>query len=113
MKKMETIIKTIVIFVFITICLWIISEGINKQLKKELERQKELNKKILSLFQNERDKSDTLYRIIFHIRSELSLLKLKDCPEEEFKNIPFEIIEWIDMLERISNGEDDGVYKQI
>lgn len=105
---MEIIIKAITISVFVAICLWIISKGINKQLKKELEHQKELNKQILSLFQNERDKSDTLYRIIFHIRNELSLLKLKDCPEEEFKNIPFEIIDWIDFLEKESKGVNDS-----
>lgn len=105
---MEIIIKAITISVFVAICLWIISKGINKQLKKELERQKELNKQILSLFQNERDKSDTLYKIIFHIRNELSLLKLKDCPEEEFKNIPFEIIDWIDFLEKESKGVNDN-----
>lgn len=105
---MEIIIKAILVSVFVAICLWIISAGINKQLKKELERQKEFNKQILSLFQNERDKSDTLYRIIFHIRNELSLLKLKDCPEEEFKNIPFEIIDWIDLLEKESKGVNDS-----
>lgn len=105
---MGIIIKAIAIFVFVAICLWIISEGINKQLKKELERQKKINKQILSLFQNERDKSDTLYRIIFHIRNELSLLKLKDCPKEEFKNIPFEIIDWIDLLEKESKGVNDS-----
>ena len=57
------------------------------------------------------DITDTLYKMICHIRQQLSLLKLKECPKEEFKNIPFEIIEWIDRLERISNGEDDGIHK--
>lgn len=70
-----------------------------------------MNKQILELYQNEKDKTDTLYRIIFHIRQELSLLRLKNCPEEEFKNIPFEIIEWIDMLEKVSNGDEDGIHK--
>ena len=105
---MEMIIKAIAISVFVAICLWIISTGINKQLEKELKHQKKLNKQILSLFQSEQDKSDTLYRIILHIRNELSLLKLKDCPEEEFKNIPFEIIEWIDLLEKESKGVNDS-----
>ena len=50
-----------------------------------------------------------LYRIIFHIRQQLSLLKLKECPEEEFRNIPFEIIEWIDMLEKVNNGDENGI----
>ncbi len=66
-----------------------------------------MNKQILELYQNEKDKTDTLYRIIFHIRQELSLLRLKNCPKEEFKNIPFEIIEWIDMLEKVSNGDEN------
>lgn len=105
---MEIIIKAIAISVFVSICLWIISTGINKQLEKELKHQKKLNKQILSLFQNEQDKSDTLYRIILHIRNELSLLKLKGCPEEEFKNIPFEIIDWIDLLEKESKGVNDS-----
>ena len=67
------------------------------------------NKQLLGLYQNEQDKTDTLYRIIFHIRQQLSLLKLKECPEEEFRNIPFEIIEWIDMLEKVNNGDENGI----
>lgn len=108
---MEIVIKAIIITIFVGICCYCISQGINKNLQKELDKQKELNKQLLGLFQNEQDKTDTLYKIIFHIRQQLSLLKLKECPEEEFKNIPFEIIEWIDMLERTSNGEDDGIHK--
>lgn len=108
---MEIVIKAILLTIFVGLCCYNISQGINKQLEKELNRQKELNKQILGLFQNEQDKTDTLYRIIFHIRQQLSLLKLKKCPEEEFKNIPFEIIEWIDMLEKINNGEENGIRK--
>ena len=84
---MEIIIKAIAISIFVAICLWIISTGINKQLEKELKYQKKL---------------------ILHIRNELSLLKLKGCPEEEFKNIPFEIIDWIDFLEKESKGVNDS-----
>ena len=108
---MEIIVKGLIIAIFIATCCCCISQGINRDLLKELDKQKQLNKQILGLYQNERDKTDTLYRIIFHIRQQLSLLKLKECPEEEFKNIPFEIIEWIDSLEKISNGDDDGIYK--
>lgn len=108
---MEIIKGAIVITIFVGLCCLIISEGINKQLLKEISKQKDINKQLFGLFQNEQDKTDTLYRIIFHIRQQLSLLKLKECPEEEFKNIPFEIIEWINMLERINNGEDDGIHK--
>lgn len=106
---MEIVIKAIIIVIFVGICCFIISEGINQQLQKELVKQKELNKQLLSLFQNEQSKTDTLYKIIFHIRGQLSLLK--ECPKEEFKNIPSEIINWIDMLEKVSNGDDDGVHK--
>lgn len=108
---MEIIIKTIIITIFVGICCYCISQGINKNLLRDSDNQKELTKQVWGLLQNEKQKTDTLYRIIFHIRQQLSLLKLKECPEEEFKNIPFEIIEWIDMLERTSNGEDDGIHK--
>ncbi len=107
------IIEAILICSFVILCLSIISEGINHNLEKELDRQQELNKQILGLLQNEKGKTDVLYKIIFHIRDELSLLKLKDCPKEEFKNIPFEIIDWIDLLNKIhsSDGENDGIHK--
>lgn len=104
---MEIIIKALIITIFTGMCCYCISQGINKDLLKELDKQKQLNKQILGLYQNEQSRTDTLYRIIFHIRQQLSLLKLKECPEEEFKNIPFEIIEWIDMLEKVSNGDED------
>lgn len=104
---MEIAIKILITLLFTLSCLGIIIEGINKQLSKETNKQKELNKQIWGLLQNEKQKTDTLYKIIFHIRQQLSLLKLKECPEEEFKNIPFEIIEWIDALERINNGDID------
>ncbi len=104
---MEIIIKVLIITIFTGMCCYCISQGINKDLLKELDKQKQLNKQILGLYQNEQSRTDTLYRIIFHIRQQLSLLKLKECPEEEFKNIPFEIIEWIDMLEKVSNGDED------
>lgn len=108
---MEIIIEAILVVIFTGICCYCISEGMNKNLLKEIDRQKGLNKQILELYQIERDKSDTLYRIILHIRRELSLLKLKNCPEEEFRNIPFEIINWIDKLEKVSNGDDDVLHK--
>ena len=108
---MEVIINALVITVFTGLCCYCISQGINKNLLKNLNKQKEINNQILSLFQNEQDKTATLYRIIFHIRKELSLLKLKECPEEEFRNIPFEIIDWINTLEKVSNGDDDGIHK--
>lgn len=108
---MEIIIEAILVVIFTVICCYCISEGINKNLLKEIDRQKDLNKQILGLYQNEQDKSDTLYRIILHIRQELSLLKLKDCPEEEFRNIPFEIIDWINTLEKANKGDNNELYK--
>ena len=104
---MEIVIEAIIITVFTGMCCYCISQGINKDLLRDLNKQKELNKQVWGLLQNEKQKTDTLYRIIFHIRQQLSLLKLKECPEEEFKNIPFEIIEWIDMLEKVSNGDEN------
>ena len=104
---MEIIIKSLVITIFTGICCYCISQDINKDLLKELDKQKQLNEQFLGLYQNEQSRTDTLYRIIFHIRQQLSLLKLKECSEEEFKNIPFEIINWIDMLEKVSNGDEN------
>lgn len=105
---MEIIVKGVTIAILIAMCCYCISQNVNKEILKHLGKQKDLNKQIVGLYQNERDKTDTLYKIIFHIRKELSLLKLKECPEEEFKNIPFEIINWIDMLEKVNNGDENA-----
>lgn len=108
---MEIVIKGLITIIFTGMCCYCISQGINKDLLRDFDKQKQLNKQLLGLYQNEQGKADTLYRIIFHIRQQLSLLKLKECPEEEFRNIPFEIIEWIDMLEKVSNGDEDALHK--
>lgn len=108
---MEIVIKGLITIIFTGMCCYCISQGINKDLLRDFDKQKQLNKQLLGLYQNEQGKTDTLYRIIFHIRQQLSLLKLKECPEEEFRNIPFEIIEWIDMLEKVSNGDEDALHK--
>lgn len=108
---MEIVIKGLITIIFTGMCCYCISQGINKNLLRDFDKQKQLNKQLLGLYQNEQGKTDTLYRIIFHIRQQLSLLKLKECPEEEFRNIPFEIIEWIDMLEKVSNGDEDALHK--
>lgn len=108
---MEIIVKGLIIAIFIAICCYFIIKNINTALLENNKELKKTNKYLLSLYQNEADKSSTLYRIIFQVKNELSLLKRKDCPEEEFKNIPFEIIEWIDMLEKVSNGEENGIHK--
>ena len=106
---MEIIIESILATIFIGICCYCISQGINRDLLKELDKQKQFNNQIMALYQNEQDKTDTLWKIILHIRQELSLLKLKECPEEEFRNIPFEIIEWINILEKTSKGDENGI----
>lgn len=106
---MEIIIESILATIFIGICCYCISQGINRDLLKELDKQKQLNNQIMALYQNEQDKTDTLWKIILHIRQELSLLKLKECPEEEFRNIPFEIIEWINILEKTGKGDENGI----
>lgn len=67
-----------------------------------------------ALYETKCDEVDTLYRIIKHIHYELSLLKLKECPEEEFKNIPLEICYWIEQLIRIKEETEvdkSGVHK--
>lgn len=109
---MEIIIKILLIVIFVGLCCFCISQGIDKNLEKELNRQKELNKKIIGLFQNEQDKSDTLWKIILHIREELSLIKREDCPKEEIKNIPLEIVGWIDLLEKGATGVQDEELKK-
>lgn len=103
--------NVILITIFTVLCCYCIGQGINRKLLKEFKNQQKLNEQLLGLFQNEQSKTDILYKVIFHIRNQLSLLKLKDCPEEEFKNIPFEIIDWINTLEELNNGDEDGIHK--
>ena len=105
------IINAILMTVFIGICLFLISEGINKQLQKSLDKEKELNKQVWNLLQLEKNKTTILYATIDHIKNTLSLLRLKDCPEEEFKNIPLEIVDWIEELQKLGKGEDDVIHK--
>ena len=98
--------------IFTIACLRIIREGINFALIKENNRIRQMNAQLNAHYQNKISEVDTLYRIINHIKNQLSLLKLKDCPEEEFKNIPFEIIDWINQLDAVKKiGVNNGVYK--
>lgn len=107
---MNEVLAGILLCILAVVFVWCISAGVNKSIMDSLITQKEITKQTLALLQNEQDKTDTLFKIIFHIRKELSLLKLKDCPEEEFRNIPFEIIDWIDELEEINNGDENGLH---
>lgn len=100
------------IMLFTIACLMIIREGINFALIKENHKIKQINTQLNSLYQNKISEVDTLYKIINHIKNQLSLLKLKECPEEEFKKIPFEIIDWINQLDAIKKiGVNNGIHK--
>nr|DAR26656.1 MAG TPA: hypothetical protein [Bacteriophage sp.] len=103
---MEIISKIVITLLFTIGCLGIIIEGINKSMIEYNKKREQLYNILLEQYQQECKKTDTLYKILFQIRHELSFLKLKDCPEEEFRNIPFEIIDWIDKLEKISKEVD-------
>lgn len=105
------IIKGILITLFIGICLTLISEGINNQLLKNIDKEKEINKQVWNLLQLEKNKTTVLYATIDHIKNTLSLLKSKDCPEEELKNIPLEVVDWIEKLQKANKGESDGIHK--
>lgn len=105
------IIKIILIPIFIVLICCLISEGINKQLQKQLDTQIKFNKQLLGLYQNEKDRTDALYKILKHIKSQLSLLGLPECPIEELKNIPYEIVGWIEQLTKIEENRNNGVQK--
>ena len=76
----------IFITIMITICLWFIITMIDNV--------------TLKLYLNEREKSEVLWKIIKHIKQELSLTQMSECPEEELKAIPKELINWIEYLEK-------------
>lgn len=97
--------------VFIILICISISEGINKCLQEQLVKSTQANKQLLGLYQNEKDKTDTLYKILQHIKSQLSLLGLPECPEEELRNIPYEIVGWIEQLTQIEENRNNGVQK--
>ena len=110
---MEIVIEIIIMTILVGLGCLIISEGINKQLLKERDYQKKLNKEVLNLYQNKQLEVDTLMAVLRHIKEQLLLLKLKECPPEEYKNIPLEIADWIEKLEQIKGVKDNGVYKQV
>ena len=51
---MEIIVKGVTIAILIAMCCYCISQNVNKELLKHLGKQKDLNKQILGLYQNER-----------------------------------------------------------
>lgn len=108
---MEIIISAILITIGIGLCCNIIIKGIDRHLSNSLDKQIKLNNQLLGLYQNEKDRTDTLYKILKHIKSQLSLLGLPECPEEELKTIPYEIVGWIEQLVMIEENRDNGVQK--
>lgn len=64
------------------------------------------------LYENKVSEVDTLYSILIRIKNDLSLLKLKNCPEEEFHKIPLEICDWIEKLDKIKKetGVKNGIH---
>ena len=65
------------------------------------------------LYEIKKSENDLLYRTIKQIYTELKLLQLKDCPEEEFHNIPLELCQWIEKLMKIRKETEigkDGVH---
>lgn len=88
--------KALLISIFIVICLYFIIHMIDKKTLNRNEQLSDLNKAYAR-------KAELLLKIIYEIQRELKFTQLKDCPKEELRQIPKEIIEWIDEL---FNGEE-------
>ena len=58
------------------------------------------NELLANQFKVQKEKNELLWKIILQVRNELKLTQLKDCPKEELKNIPAEMIQWINFLEQ-------------
>lgn len=94
---MVEILKVVLIIAFVIVCLWVITAGLEKGLISS-------NIALRNLLTSKEKESETLYKILKQVHHDLSLLKLKDCPEEEFKNIPYEIIHWLEELIKIKEN---------
>ena len=81
----------------VVICIFFIVQRIVSEIDEKLLEDNEL---LANQIQVKDDKNDLLWKIILQVRNELKLTQLKSCPEEEFKNIPAEIIQWINFLEQ-------------
>ena len=90
---MDKVMLIILIFLLIITCLHIIKSRLEKAIVEE-------NKALLNIIQCKNQENELLYRILRQVRNDLALLKLKDCPEEEYKNIPLELLEWLEELFR-------------
>ena len=83
----------ILIAIIITICLWFIVHMVDKAIINE-------NIALREWISLKEQKEQALWNIMKHIQNQLKLTQLKECPIEELKQIPKEMIEWIDELEK-------------
>lgn len=83
----------ILISIIIVVCLYFIIKMIDTSLLIKISALQEL-------IQLKEHKEDAFWKILKHIQNELRLTQLKECPIEELKQIPKELIDWIDELER-------------
>lgn len=82
----------ICIAIIIVICLYFIIKMIDDEILKR-------NEELVNLYTIQYNTINTLKKIIKEIQRELKFTQLNECPKEELKQIPKEIIEWIDLLE--------------
>lgn len=94
---MVEVLKVVLIIAFVIVCLWVITAGLEKGLISS-------NIALRNLLTSKEKESEILYKILKQVHHDLSLLKRKDCPEEEFKNIPYEIIHWLEELIEIKEN---------
>lgn len=94
---MVNITKAIIITVIFLVSLFFIITNLNKKICKD---------NVDLQIENENYKKDNiiLAKVIVQIYRELCLLKLKNCPEEEFHNIPLELCDWLENLMKGNNG---------
>lgn len=76
--------KILLISICIVICVYHITNTIDRI--------------VLRLYLQEKNRTKYLSKAMKHIRSQLRLTQLKECPKEELKQIPKDMIDWIDEL---------------
>lgn len=101
-----TLINYILIILLVVVIQYIVYHyqlkkiSINQQLLDLVDKQENIiNQKI--------KKEEVFCKILKHIEGQLSLIFLKECPEEEKEAIPKEICDWIDrLLKEINDGKE-------
>ena len=101
-----TIINYILIVILVVVIQWFVY-------KKQIEKIS-INQQLLELISKQQniimlndEKEITYCKILKHIKGQLNLTFLKECPEEEKESIPKEICDWIDQLiEEICDGKE-------